>query len=150
MKTGIHPTVNNVIFRDKAAGKDFVLRSTMTSDEVETHGGVEYKIVHVEISSATHPFYTGTQMLIDTAGKVDKFKAKLEKVAAKPAAKQTKVSSAIREAAAKKAKQVGTNAVSTSKLVGKVKADAAKRVAAKVKADEAAGKTEEKKEEAAA
>ena len=79
MQSGIHPTVHPVIFRDANAGKDFVIYSTMTSDEVEKVDGVDHYVVRVDISSASHPFYTGKQNLVDTSGRVDKFRAKMER-----------------------------------------------------------------------
>lgn len=79
MKKGIHPVSNPVIFRDANAGKDFFMASTMTSDEVEEHDGIKYYVVRVDVSSASHPFYTGKQNILDTSGRVDKFRAKMEK-----------------------------------------------------------------------
>ena len=83
MKSGIHPDVHPVIFRDANAGKDFFISSTMTSEEVEEHDGIKYYVVRVDISSASHPFYTGKQNIIDTSGRIDKFKAKMEKMTQK-------------------------------------------------------------------
>lgn len=82
MQTGIHPELHPVIFRDASAKKDFVIYSTMTSDEVEEVGGVKHYVVRVDVSSASHPFYTGKQNLIDTSGRVDKFRAKMERAQA--------------------------------------------------------------------
>jgi large subunit ribosomal protein L31 len=78
MQADIHPTVNPVIFRDANAKKDFFMTSTMTSDETEEHNGVKYFVVRVDVSSASHPFYTGKQNILDTSGRGDKFRAKLE------------------------------------------------------------------------
>lgn len=82
MQTGIHPTLHPVIFRDANAKKDFVIYSTMTSEETEEIGGVKHYVVRVDVSSASHPFYTGKQSLIDTSGRVDKFRAKMERAKA--------------------------------------------------------------------
>ncbi len=79
MKKGIHPTSNHVIFRDANAGKDFFMKSTMTSEEVEEQDGIKYYVIRVDVSSASHPFFTGKQNIIDTSGRVDKFRAKMEK-----------------------------------------------------------------------
>lgn len=79
MKTGIHPQLNAVIFRDASAKKDFIMYSPLTSEEVEKINGVDHYVVRVDVSSASHPFYTGKQNLLDTSGRVDKFKAKMEK-----------------------------------------------------------------------
>jgi len=77
MKDGIHADMNLVIFRDAGAKKDFIAWSTKTSDEVEEHDGVKYFVIRVDVSSASHPFYTGKQNLIDSSGRVEKFKARV-------------------------------------------------------------------------
>lgn len=82
MKKDIHPQLNPVIFRDMAAKKDFIMHSTLTSKQTETIDGVEYYVIRVDVSSASHPFFTGKQSLIDTSGRVEKFKAKMEKAKA--------------------------------------------------------------------
>jgi len=79
MKADIHPSRNPVIFRDANAKKDFFMTSTMTSEETEEHNGVTYFVIRVDVSSASHPFYTGKQNILDTSGRVDKFRAKMEK-----------------------------------------------------------------------
>ncbi len=79
MKKDIHPTLNPVIFRDASAGKDFFLYSTMTSEETEKHEGEEWFIVHLDVSSASHPFYTGKLNFVDTAGRVEKFNRRYKK-----------------------------------------------------------------------
>ena len=79
MKKEILPKVNNVIFLDTSTGKEFITTSTLSSDEKKTVDGVEYFVLKVEISSDSHPFYTKTQKLIDTGGRVNKFKEKMEK-----------------------------------------------------------------------
>ncbi|WP_327349220.1 MULTISPECIES: type B 50S ribosomal protein L31 [unclassified Streptomyces] len=74
MKPGIHPEYDPVVFRDKAAGSAFLTRSTATSDKtVEWEDGNTYPVVDAEISSASHPFYTGTARVLDTAGRVERF-----------------------------------------------------------------------------
>ncbi|MFG3409267.1 type B 50S ribosomal protein L31 [Streptomyces sp. NPDC048142] len=74
MKPGIHPSYGPVVFRDKAADFAFLTRSTMTSDRtVAWEDGNTYPVVDVEISSASHPFYTGTARVLDTAGRVERF-----------------------------------------------------------------------------
>ncbi len=82
-----HPENHPVIFRDANAKTDFIMFSTMTSDEVEKVNGVDHYVIRIDISSASHPFYTGKQNLIDTSGRVDKFRAKMEKAAAAQAKK---------------------------------------------------------------
>lgn len=73
MKDGIHPKLNPVIFVDTGAGTEFITRSTLSSKNTRTVDGVEYYLVQVDISSASHPFYTGKQRAIQTAGRVDRF-----------------------------------------------------------------------------
>lgn len=80
MKKDIHPVTNPVIFRDATVGKDFFAWSTLTSDITEDIKGVKYQVVRLDVSSASHPFFTGKQHLIDTSGRVEKFKAKMAKV----------------------------------------------------------------------
>jgi large subunit ribosomal protein L31 len=75
MKPGIHPAYRPVVFRDRAAGHAFLTRSTLTGERtVEWEDGATYPVVDVEISSAGHPFYTGTQRVLDTAGRVERFR----------------------------------------------------------------------------
>ena len=74
MKSGIHPeNYRPVAFRDISNGETFISRSTVTTREKEVIDGVEYPLVKLEISSSSHPFYTGKSKLVDTAGRVDKF-----------------------------------------------------------------------------
>ncbi|WP_432038882.1 type B 50S ribosomal protein L31 [Streptomyces cucumeris] len=74
MKSGIHPAYGPVVFRDRAAGFAFLTRSTLTSEQtVQWEDGHTYPVVDVEISSAGHPFYTGTARVMDTAGRVERF-----------------------------------------------------------------------------
>ncbi|MBM9617144.1 type B 50S ribosomal protein L31 [Streptomyces zhihengii] len=74
MKPGIHPAYEPVVFRDSASGTAFLTRSTMTSDRtVDWEDGNTYPVVDVETSSASHPFYTGSARVLDTAGRVEKF-----------------------------------------------------------------------------
>jgi len=74
MKQGIHP--NNyrpVVFKDMSNEDTFITRSTINTKETIEIKGVTYPLVKVEISNTSHPFYTGKQKLVDTAGRVDKF-----------------------------------------------------------------------------
>ncbi|MFD3736172.1 type B 50S ribosomal protein L31 [Streptomyces sp. NPDC058632] len=74
MKPGIHPAYGPVVFRDTASHHAFLTRSTMTSDKtIEWEDGRTYPLVDVEISSVSHPFYTGTARVLDTAGRVERF-----------------------------------------------------------------------------
>ena len=73
MKTETHPYYKAVVFRDLGSGETFLTRSTVTSDKPIELDGVEYPVMDVEISSASHPFYTGKQRILDSAGRVEKF-----------------------------------------------------------------------------
>jgi large subunit ribosomal protein L31 len=74
VKRGIHPAYRPVVFRDRAADFAFLTRSTATSDRtVEWEDGNTYPVIDVEISSESHPFYTGKQRILDSAGRVEKF-----------------------------------------------------------------------------
>ena len=76
MKTDIHPNYNAVVFRDLASGETFLTRSTVKSDKTIELDGVTYPVIDVEISSASHPFYTGKQRILDSAGRVEKFNSR--------------------------------------------------------------------------
>lgn len=80
MRKDIHPEgYREVIFEDVTAGKRFLIGSTIETDKTDKMEGKEYPLVKVEISSASHPFYTGQSKTIDTAGRVEKFKTRLAK-----------------------------------------------------------------------
>lgn len=77
MKTDIHPEYHDVIFEDVSANPPFRVktRSTRTSEEtIEWEDGNTYPLIKMEISSATHPFFTGKMMLVDTAGMVERYR----------------------------------------------------------------------------
>ncbi|MBY0328909.1 type B 50S ribosomal protein L31 [Patescibacteria group bacterium] len=74
MKKDIHPnTYREVVFHDNSSETDFLVSSTVKTTETTTYNGKEYPLFRMEISSASHPFYTGTEKVIDTAGRVDRF-----------------------------------------------------------------------------
>ncbi len=73
MKSEIHPEYAPVVFRDLASGATFLTRSTVTSDKTIDLDGETYPVIEVEISSESHPFYTGKQRIMDSAGRVEKF-----------------------------------------------------------------------------
>ncbi len=79
MKADIHPQLHPVVFVDTSTGAEFITASTLTTDQKKKIGGVDHYIIKVEISSASHPFYTGKRKLVDTAGRVDKFIARAKK-----------------------------------------------------------------------
>jgi len=74
MKQGIHPDYRDVVFLDLSNGFQFITRSTIQTREKTTVDGKEYPLVKLEVTSESHPFYTGTQKIVDTAGRVDKFR----------------------------------------------------------------------------
>lgn len=73
MKAEVHPEYNAIVFRDLASGATFLTRSTLTSDKTIELDGSTYPVIDVEISSESHPFYTGKQRIMDSAGRVEKF-----------------------------------------------------------------------------
>lgn len=77
MKKDIHPAYREVVFQDLSSDFSFMTRSTVQTRETITwEDGKEYPLVKVEVSSRSHPFYTGKQNIVDTAGRVDRFRRK--------------------------------------------------------------------------
>ncbi|WP_028453099.1 type B 50S ribosomal protein L31 [Chitinilyticum aquatile] len=79
MKPGIHPEYNEVIFFDASVDFKFLTRTTMKARGSETMkwtDGKEYPVVRLDVSSESHPFYTGKQKIVDTAGRIEKFNQK--------------------------------------------------------------------------
>ncbi len=80
MKKEIHPdNYRLVAFKDMSNGQVYLTKSTVNTKETEVVDGVEYPLMKVEISSGSHPFYTGKMKLVDTAGRVDKFMNRYKK-----------------------------------------------------------------------
>ena len=80
MKKDIHPEYKEVVFLDTTSDFKFLTKSTMTSKEtIKWEDGNEYPLIKVEVSSASHPFYTGKKIFLDTAGRVEKFNKKYKK-----------------------------------------------------------------------
>ena len=80
MKSGIHPEYKEVVFQDISSDFAFLTRSTMQAkDTIKWEDGNEYPLVKVEISSKSHPFYTGKHKIVDSGGRVDKFKRRYGK-----------------------------------------------------------------------
>ncbi|MGS2806822.1 type B 50S ribosomal protein L31 [Nocardia sp. MW-W600-9] len=80
MKAGIHPDYHPVVFEDSSTGKRFLTRSTSTSDRtVEWTDGKTYPLLMVDVTSDSHPFWTGTHRNLDTQGRVEKFERKYGK-----------------------------------------------------------------------
>jgi len=134
MKAEIHPKLHPVVFVDSSCGAEFATFSTLTSKETKKIDGVDHYVVKVEISSASHPFYTGKQTLVDTAGRVDRFKAKME--AAKKMQEKAQASKVKKEALSKETPE--------EKISRKAKENTerkeAEKAEAKAKAKRATGK----------
>ena len=83
MKQEIHPkNYRTVVFKDMSNGTTFLSRSTAeTKETITLEDGKEYPVIKLEISNTSHPFYTGKNVLVDTAGRIDKFKKRYEKKA---------------------------------------------------------------------
>lgn len=81
MKTDIHPdNYRLVIFKDNSSGERFLFGSTIETTQTDTWtDGQEYPLATVDVSSASHPFYTGQEKVMDTAGRVERFKARQQK-----------------------------------------------------------------------
>ena len=80
MKKGIHPEYKDVVFWDQSSDFKFMSRSTLnTKETIKWTDGKDYPVIKVEVSSASHPFYTGKKMFLDTAGRVEKFQKKYQK-----------------------------------------------------------------------
>lgn len=80
MKKGIHPEYKQVIFHDTSSDFKFMTRSTLDSkDTIEWEDGNTYPVIKIEVSSASHPFYTGKKLYVDTAGRVEKFNRRYKK-----------------------------------------------------------------------
>jgi len=80
MKKDIHPKYKEVVFLDTSSDYKFLTRSTMTSKEtIKLEDGKTYPLIKIEVSSASHPFYTGKKMFVDTAGRVEKFNRRYKK-----------------------------------------------------------------------
>ena len=89
MKQGIHPDYKEVVFQDEDAGFSFLTRSTIKSNEtIELEDGKEYPLVKLDISSASHPFFTGKQKLVDSTGRVERFKQRYGSTSTRQAPKQ--------------------------------------------------------------
>lgn len=108
MKKDTHPISHPTIFVDTSCGAEFITQSTLKGETTRKVDGAEYQVVNLEISSASHPFYTGKQILVDTARRVEKF----HEIAAK-----TKAAAGVRKG--KKAKRAKTAAVKTAKSKAK-------------------------------
>jgi large subunit ribosomal protein L31 len=107
MKSSIHPTnYRPVVFSDDVAGFAFLTQSTaQTDDTVKWEDGNEYPLIKIHISSASHPFFTGEEKIIDTEGRVDRFKAKF----AAAEARKAELANKAKKKAANSAKKADKN-----------------------------------------
>jgi large subunit ribosomal protein L31 len=106
MKQGIHPDYREVVFVDVSNNFSFKTRSTIiTKETIKWEDGKEYPLAKIETSSESHPFFTGTQKIIDTAGRVEKFRQKFGGKAAAKASGDGAVKTAEKRAAAAEAKK---------------------------------------------
>lgn len=135
MKAEIHPKLNPVVFIDSACGAEFVTLSTMSSKTTKKINGVDHYVISVDITSASHPFYTGKQTLIDTAGRVDKFRARA--AAAKKMQEGAKASKNRKEALSKETPE---EKISRKAKENTEKKEAEKEEVKKVPAKKAAAK----------
>ena len=118
MKKDIHPDYRAVVFQDVQSNFKFLTRSTIKTEEtVKWEDGKEYPLVKVEVSSASHPFYTGKKIFVDTAGRVDKFNKRYQSL---KAAKDVADKKIIEE------KQENTSKESVTNENPEIKADAPK------------------------
>ena len=114
MKKDIHPSnYREVVFKDMSNGETFITRSTVASKETIEIDGVTYPLVKLEITSSSHPFFTGEEKIIDTEGRVDRFKAR--------AAKAAKMKEALENKAKKAAKEAEKKAKAKDKIEAEVK-----------------------------
>jgi len=107
MKTNLHPSdYRPVVFSDDTAGFAFLTQSTaQTTDTIKWEDGNEYPLVKLHISSASHPFFTGEEKIIDTEGRVDRFKNR----AAAAVARKAELANKAKKNAANKAKKASTD-----------------------------------------
>jgi large subunit ribosomal protein L31 len=80
MKDNIHPKYREVVIKDISSDFQLITRSTRDSKEKITVDGVVYPLIMVEVSSASHPYYTGKQILVDSAGRIDRFKSRYTEI----------------------------------------------------------------------
>ena len=86
MKDGIHPNYREVVFQDMSIDFKFITRSTINTRDTIEFEGKTYPLVKIEVSAESHPFYTGKHKIVDTAGRVDKFRKKFGTVGSKTTA----------------------------------------------------------------
>lgn len=121
MKKDLHPTdYRPVVFQDDSAGFAFLTQSTATTTEtIKWEDGNEYPLIKTHISSASHPFFTGEEKIIDTEGRVDRFKARFAAAEARKEALANKAKKNAKRAEAKaKSTDTGKNEAATTNKAG--------------------------------
>ena len=83
MKNAIHPEYREVVFHDLSCDFKFVTRSTINTRETTEFEGKQYPLIKIEVSAESHPFFTGKHKIVDTAGRVEKFRQKFGAVGSK-------------------------------------------------------------------
>ncbi len=125
MKKDIHPkNYRPVVFQDLNNDTTFLTKSTVATDETIKLNGTEYPLVKIHISSASHPFFTGQEKLVDIEGRVDKFKARQEAAKARQSAMKQAAQKAAKKASAKNADNVDkaeAEAQNTAQKLGTLK-----------------------------
>lgn len=91
MKQNIHPTLNPVIFIDEETGKEIISKSTITSEETRDVDGVTHFVIRLDVTSFSHPFFTGEMRFVDRQGRVDKFIQKMQSAQGTPGKKKKKL-----------------------------------------------------------
>ena len=104
MKKDIHPEYREVLFHDTSVDEYYLVRSTVSTDQTKEYEGKTYPYCVLDISSASHPFYTGKQKLVDTGGRVDKFRKRfVNKTKAAPVAEPAAEEAPLEEVAIEEA-----------------------------------------------
>ena len=104
MKKDIHPEYREVLFHDTSVDEYYLVRSTLSTDQTKEYEGKTYPYCVLDISSASHPFYTGKQKLVDTGGRVDKFRKRFgNKTSAAPVAEPAEEEAPLEEVAIEEA-----------------------------------------------
>lgn len=136
MKPEIHPSYRPVVFQDQSSGDNIIIGSTMETSETITLEGVEYPLAKVELSSRSHPFFTGQMKIVDTAGRVERFERRYgsrRKKSAAPA-EEAETSEAPAPAKAEKAEKAEKKAPAEPEVVEAAEAPAEAEAAVETEA----------------
>ena len=136
MKPEIHPSYRPVVFQDQSSGDNIIIGSTMETSETITLEGVEYPLAKVELSSRSHPFFTGQMKIVDTAGRVERFERRYgsrRKKSAAPA-EEAETSEAPAPAKAEKAEKAEKKAPAEPEVIEAAEAPAEAEAAVETEA----------------